>query len=93
MSVTGLQESIQLFSNKTLKDPKVKALINLNDSGMIEVIELTATFELENGTSTDTPPSLADSVLSFFGGKKASVAQEETTDATTNLTTVIYLLL
>ena len=96
--MSGLTAAVEKHKETLEKDPKVKALIELTESGLIQVHEATASFEFE-----EKPASIADSVLSFFGGskkddkeaKEGDAAAEEvsspetnSTDATVNKTDV-----
>lgn len=75
IAVDGLTESIDAFKNKTTKDPKVKALVEINDSGMVQVKEVTVTYNLDNSTS------ITDSLFSFFGKKVESVDKSDTEES------------
>jgi len=67
--VKDLTDSVA--STKSLKDPKVKALVEVDNSGMVIVREITATFDLGNTSS------ITESVLSFFGKKDEKPDSEE----------------
>ncbi|KAI8915453.1 Hsp70 protein-domain-containing protein [Powellomyces hirtus] len=78
-TITGLEDAIKAKRQTALDDPKVKAFIELTESGIISVGEATAHFEVEQVDKEAA--SLKDTVLNFFKGKKTDNKGEEDADA------------
>ncbi|KAI9098217.1 Hsp70 protein-domain-containing protein [Phlyctochytrium arcticum] len=70
-SVTGLEEAIRAH-NTSIGDPKVKAMIELSNSGLARLGEVSASFETQvvDKADQDKGGSLTDKVLKFFKGGK-----------------------
>jgi hypoxia up-regulated 1 len=65
IEVGGLKEAVLKYKDSSIGDPKVKVQINLNESGILEVTNAIASFDIDKGKK-----SLADSVLNYFNGSK-----------------------
>ncbi|KAJ3220348.1 Hypoxia up-regulated protein 1 [Dinochytrium kinnereticum] len=63
-SIQGLSAAHEKHKDTSVGEPKVKAAIELSESGIVSVNEAFVTYEIEHS------PSLKDTVLSFFGGGK-----------------------
>ncbi|KAI8848980.1 Hsp70 protein-domain-containing protein, partial [Chytridium lagenaria] len=79
-SVKGLSAGFEKHKESTVGEPKVKALIELTEGGVVSVNEAFATFELEHN------PSLKDTVMSFFGAGKKKDDDTPVLDFGTNST-------
>ncbi|KAJ3140974.1 Hypoxia up-regulated protein 1 [Geranomyces variabilis] len=66
--ISGLAAAIESKKGTALDSPKVKALIELTESGVISISEPAAYFEVEQVDKE--APSLKDTVMNFFKGKK-----------------------
>ncbi|KAJ3330875.1 Hypoxia up-regulated protein 1 [Blyttiomyces sp. JEL0837] len=78
--VSGLTEAMTKFQESAPAPPKVKAQIEMNESGMVTVSDASASFEIDQGKADS--PSLKDTVLSFFGaGKKKNSDDGDAEDA------------
>ncbi|KAJ3113887.1 hypothetical protein HDU96_002800 [Phlyctochytrium bullatum] len=55
VSLTGLSEAVQRMKASAVGEPKVKALIELSDSGVVSVLEAFAQFEVEATPSIKAP--------------------------------------
>ncbi|KAI8816337.1 Hsp70 protein-domain-containing protein [Fimicolochytrium jonesii] len=76
--IAGLAEAIESRKNRTVEEPKVKALLELSESGIITVTEATAQFSVEEAAAGKDAPSIKDTVLNFFKGKKGDDKSDET---------------
>ncbi|KAJ3184592.1 Hypoxia up-regulated protein 1 [Geranomyces variabilis] len=66
--VSGLATAIESKKDTALDAPKIKALIELTESGVIAISDAAAHFEVEQVDKE--APSLKDTVMNFFKGKK-----------------------
>ncbi|KAJ3131060.1 hypothetical protein HK101_004828, partial [Irineochytrium annulatum] len=66
--LSGLAAAIEKYKETSTEPPKVKGMIELSESGLVGVQEVTAMFELE--AKKEDSPSLTDKVMNFFKGKK-----------------------
>ncbi|KAJ3154180.1 Hypoxia up-regulated protein 1 [Geranomyces michiganensis] len=66
--IAGLAAAIESKKDTALDAPKVKALIELTESGVIAISDAAAHFEVEQVDKE--APSLKDTVMNFFKGKK-----------------------
>ncbi|KAJ3414859.1 Hypoxia up-regulated protein 1 [Chytridiales sp. JEL 0842] len=73
IGVTGLSAATEKFKDNSTSPPKVKAQIELTESGLLMINDVSASFEIEQKID---PKSLKDTVLSFFSGGKKDKAND-----------------
>ncbi|KAI8896368.1 Hsp70 protein-domain-containing protein [Globomyces pollinis-pini] len=77
VKVSGLTDLVESYKDKALSAPKVKVLISVTESGLLSIKDATASFEVEA-----KPESLKDTVMNFFGNKKADDKDQKVPEGT-----------
>ncbi|KAJ1559160.1 Hypoxia up-regulated protein 1, partial [Cladochytrium tenue] len=75
-NISGLTDAAQKYATK--ESPAVKVQVELTESGTISLSDATAVFEIDQAKAES--PTLADTVLNFFGGGKKKEAEEDETE-------------
>ncbi|KAJ3019349.1 lumenal Hsp70 protein [Thoreauomyces humboldtii] len=73
--VAGLEEAIESKKEVSLEEPKVKALIELTEAGVISIGHASAYFEVEQVDKESA--GFKDTVMNFFKGKKGDDKTED----------------
>lgn len=79
VTVTGIEAAKDKHKDKRIKSVKVKALIGLTESGILEVSSAYALLDIYQDAKAKLTDTLG-SVMSFFGGKKDNKDKGDGTD-------------